>query len=79
MRYTPTILRDRIHRLERRENNVQRRAMARRSQLEAEGRWPGGDAQYLQLASVLQELRDNLRKTEDELLRWNVSDVRVAA
>jgi hypothetical protein len=79
MRYMPTMPRDLIERLERREEDVQRRLMARRSQLEAEGRWPDGDPHYLQLASVLKEVRNNLRETEDDVLRRTVCDLRLAA
>lgn len=59
----------RIKRLERAEQDLQQRVMARVSELEAEGRWPGSDPQSRHLLSVLKKVREDLRSTEDEFLR----------
>lgn len=69
----------RIERLERAEQDLQQRTMARVSQVEAEGRWLRSDPQYQRLSSVLKKVREDLRDTEKEILRRNVSATRKAA
>jgi hypothetical protein len=69
----------RIERLERAELGLQRRAMARASRAEAEGRWLGSDPEYRYLSSVLKKVREDLRDTEDEFLRRNPVAMKRAA
>jgi uncharacterized membrane protein YfbV (UPF0208 family) len=69
----------RIERLERAEQDLQQRTMARISQVEAEGRWLRSDPQYQRLSSVLKKVREDLRDTEKEILRRNLSAAQKAA
>jgi hypothetical protein len=69
----------RIERLERAEHDLQKRTMARMSQVEADGRWLRSDPQYQHLSSVLKKVREDLRDTEDEFLRRSASGMKQAA
>jgi hypothetical protein len=71
----------RIERLERAENDLQQRALARIAQVDAERRWLMSDPQYRHLSSTLVKVRDDLRETHEELVRRKASaiDSRLAA
>ena len=62
-------LQRRIERLERTEHDLQQKVMTRILKVEAEGRWLRSDPQYQHLSSVLKKVREDLRDTEDELVR----------
>jgi hypothetical protein len=56
----------RLGRLRRAEVDLQERIEARKVHAEAEGRWVPSDPMYQRLASVLRQVRDDLRDTEKE-------------
>lgn len=59
----------RLERLDRAEADLQKRVAARISQVDAEGRWVRSDPVFQQLSSTLKRVRDDMRETEEELLR----------
>jgi hypothetical protein len=59
----------RIELMERMEHDLQQRIMARVRMVEAEGRWLRSDPQYQHQSFVLKKVREDLRDTEDELVR----------
>ena len=59
----------RIERLERAEHDLQQRTIARIAQVDAEGCWLMSDSQHRHLASMLKKVRDDLRETNEELVR----------
>jgi hypothetical protein len=59
----------RLRRLERSEVDLQERIQNRIRQAELEGRWVPSDPMYQRLASVLKQVRSELRETEQEHLR----------
>jgi hypothetical protein len=59
----------RLERLDRAESDLQQRIAKRVSQLEAEGRWIRSDPMFQQLSATLKRVRDDMRETEQELLR----------
>ena len=59
----------RLERLDRAERDLQQRLANRISQLEAQGRWARSDPLFQQLSSTLKKVRDDMRETEEELLR----------
>jgi len=59
----------RLRRLERAEVDLQERIQDRIRQAELEGRWVPSDPMYQRLASVLKQVRSELRETEQEHLR----------
>ena len=63
----------RLGRLRRAEADLQERMEARRIQAAAEGRWVPSDPLYQRLASVLRQVRDDLRETEQEHSRREAS------
>jgi hypothetical protein len=77
--FEDTALLHRIERLERAEQDLQQRTMARVAQVEAEGRWLRSDPQYQRLSSVLKKVREDLRDTEKEISRRNLSATQKAA
>ena len=58
----------RLTRLARTEVDLQERLQARIQQAELEGRWVPSDPIYQRLASVLKQVRSELRETEQEHL-----------
>jgi hypothetical protein len=77
--FEDTALLHRIRRLERAEQDLQQRTTARVSQIETEGHWLRSDPQYQRLSSVLKKVREDLRDTEKEILRRNLSAAQKAA
>jgi hypothetical protein len=59
----------RLRRLERTEVDLQERIQDRIREAELEGRWVPSDPMYQRLASVLKQVRSELRETEQEHLR----------
>ena len=59
----------RLRRLERTEVDLHERIQNRIRQAELEGRWVPSDPMYQRLASVLKQVRSELRETEHEHLR----------
>jgi hypothetical protein len=59
----------RLRRLERTEVDLQERIQNRIGEAELEGRWVPSDPMYQRLASVLKQVRSELRETEQEHLR----------
>jgi hypothetical protein len=59
----------RLRRLQRSEVDLQERIQNRIRQAELEGRWVPSDPMYQRLASVLKQVRSELRETEQEHLR----------
>jgi uncharacterized membrane protein YccC len=59
----------RLRRLERSEVDLQERIQNRIRQAELEGRWVASDPMYQRLASVLKQVRSDLRETQDEHLK----------
>jgi hypothetical protein len=59
----------RLRRLERTEVDLQERIQDRIRQAELDGRWVPSDPMYQRLASVLKQVRSELRETEQAYLR----------
>jgi hypothetical protein len=59
----------RMKRLRQAQVDLQRRLDARKVQAEAEGRWVPSDPMYQRLASVLRQVRNDLRETGNEHAR----------
>jgi hypothetical protein len=78
--FEDSALRARLERLRRAELDLQDRVQKRIVQAEAEGRWVPSDPMYQRLASILRQVRTDLRETEQEdLRRTTASDLRRAA
>jgi uncharacterized membrane protein YccC len=67
--FEDSALRARLERLRRAELDLNERIQRRLVQAESEGRWVPSDPMYQRLASVLRQVRSDLRETEQEHLR----------
>ena len=65
----------RIERLERAEQDLQQRTMARIAQVDAQSRWLTSDSHYRHLSATLRKVRDDLRETNQELVRRKASAI----
>jgi hypothetical protein len=70
--FADAALTGRLERLDRAESDLQQRIAKRVSQLEAEGRWIRSDPMFQQLSAVLKRVRDDMRETEQEILRRGI-------
>ena len=66
----------RLEYLDQAEIDLQKRVAARMAVVDSEPRWLRTDSAFQQLSSTLKQLRNDMRETEEELLRRDMASAR---